>query len=123
MKKIILLLGLYVLSCQFAWSESGKRTALKVCADPYNLPYSNKKQEGFENKIAELFAKELGLPLKYEWFPQRMGFIRNTLKKKVGEEERFKCDYVMGVPTGYELTLTTNPYYHSTYALVVSVNS
>ena len=55
------------------------RTALRVCADPSNLPMSNKQGRGYENKIAELFARKLGLPLEYEWFPQRIGFIRNKL--------------------------------------------
>lgn len=91
--------------------------ALRVCADPFNLPYSNKDSEGFENKIAELFAAELGVPLKYEWFPQRMGFIRNTLKAE-GKDGKFKCDLVIGVPDRFELAATTRPYYASTYAFV-----
>ncbi|NKB36779.1 MAG: quinoprotein dehydrogenase-associated putative ABC transporter substrate-binding protein [Gammaproteobacteria bacterium] len=91
--------------------------ALKVCADPYNLPYSNKDGEGFENKIAELFAADLGVPLKYEWFPQRMGFIRNTLKAE-GTDGGFKCDLVIGVPDRFELAATTKAYYASTYAFV-----
>ena len=95
---------------------------LRVCADPNNPPYSDRKGGGFENKIADLFAKKIGKSVEYTWFPQRMGFIRNTLKKKAGEGDRFKCDYVMGVPMGYELTLTTKPYYHSTYALVIAMN-
>jgi len=90
---------------------------LKVCADPYNLPYSNREKAGFENKIAELFASKLGVPLKYEWFPQRMGFIRNTLKSQ-GSDGEFKCDLVMGVPDRFELAATTKPYYASTYAFV-----
>ena len=101
-------------------AQAGADEKFRVCADPNNPPYSDRKGRGFENKIASLFAKKLGQAIEYTWFPQRMGFIRNTLKKKVGEEERFKCDYVMGVPTGYELTLTTIPYYHSTYALVIA---
>lgn len=90
----------------------------RVCADPKNPPYSDRNGGGFENKIAEMFALELGKAIEYTWFPQRMGFIRNTLKAKVEHGERYKCDYVMGVPAGYELTLTTKPYYHSTYALI-----
>jgi len=101
-------------------AETSEDEKFRVCADPNNPPYSNRKGGGFENKIASLFAKKLGKSIEYTWFPQRMGFIRNTLKKKISEEDRFKCDYVMGVPMGYELTLTTKPYYHSTYALVVA---
>ena len=117
MKKILFAIGLYVLSVQFLFAEGSVRTELKVCADPHNLPYSNKAEEGFENKIAELFAAELGLPLKYEWFPQRMGFIRNTLKSE-SSGEGYKCDLVIGVPDRFELAATTKPYYASTYAFV-----
>jgi len=84
---------------------------LRVCADPNNLPYSNDRHEGFENKIAELIARELGATLSYTWWPQRRGFIRNTLRDR-------KCDLVMGVPTSYELVLATRPYYRSTYVFV-----
>lgn len=90
----------------------------KVCADPNNPPFSNRKGEGFENKIAEEFAKALGQKLEYDWFPQRQGFIRNTLKAKLPDSDEFKCDIVMGVPAKYELTATTETYYRSTYALV-----
>lgn len=93
------------------------RTALKVCADPYMLPFSNKDEKGYENRIAELFGKKLGLPVKYEWFPQRMGFIRNTLRAQ-GTDGGYKCDIVMNVPENFELAATTEPYYTSTYALV-----
>lgn len=92
--------------------------AFKVCADPNNPPLSDQKSQGLENKIAELFAKDLGQKLEYTWFPQRLGFIRSTLKAKLPDSEEYKCDVVMGVPTGYELTATTKPYYRSTYALV-----
>lgn len=92
--------------------------AFKVCADPNNPPLSDQKGQGLENKIAELFAKDLGQKLEYTWFPQRLGFIRSTLKAKLPDSEEYKCDVVMGVPTGYELTATTKPYYRSTYALV-----
>ena len=94
-----------------------ERTAFKVCADPHYLPWSNERQEGFENRIASLLAGELGLPVEYTWFPQRMGFIRNTLRARA-EDGEYKCDVVMGLPAGYELAITTRPYYHSTYALV-----
>ena len=93
------------------------RSAFKVCADPHYLPWSNEAGEGYENRIASLLAGELGLPVEYTWFPQRMGFIRNTLRAK-GEDGEYKCDVVMGLPAGYELAITTDPYYYSTYALV-----
>ena len=91
---------------------------LKVCADPYMLPMSNHKEEGFENKIAELIASKLGLKLKYEFFPQRMGFIRNTLRKESEDGPGYKCDLVINVPSKFELAATTEPYYTTTYVLV-----
>lgn len=94
----------------------------KVCADPLHPPYSTKQQDGFENKIAELFAKELGQTVEYTWFPARIGFIRNTLKAQIDDTEEYKCNVVMGVPAGYEMTLTTKPYYHSTYILLIAKN-
>ena len=93
--------------------------AFKVCADPNNPPLSMRDGSGYENKIAELLAADLGQKLEYMWFPQRLGFIRNTLKAKVEENSKeYKCDVVMGVPTGFELAATTQPYYRSTYVLV-----
>ena len=89
----------------------------KVCADPYMLPMSNQNGEGYENKIAELFAEKLGLELKYEFFPQRIGFIRNTLRAE-SNNNNYKCDIVMNVPSSFELAATTEPYYSTTYALV-----
>ncbi|MGH8009264.1 MAG: hypothetical protein ACREQ3_19930, partial [Candidatus Binatia bacterium] len=83
----------------------------RVCADPNNLPFSNQKQEGFENKIAELLARTLGSRVTYTWWPQRRGFIRNTLSAG-------QCDVVIGVPAGYDPVLTTQPYYRSTYVFV-----
>ena len=97
---------------------AGDERVLRVCEDPNNLPFSNRAGEGFENKIAELLARELGWRLEYTWFPQRMGFIRNTLRARDPGSNRFKCDLVMGVPAGFELASTTKPYYRSTYALV-----
>jgi len=96
----------------------GEDRVLRVCEDPNNLPFSNRAGEGFENKLAELLARELGWTLEYTWFPQRMGFIRNTLRARDPDSNRFKCDLVMGVPAGFELASTTKPYYRSTYALV-----
>ena len=92
-------------------AEAVDRSALRVCADPGNLPYSNKAGEGFENKIAELLAAELGVPVRYTWFPQTVGFVRNTLMAR-------KCDLVIGISLGFELLQNTNPYYRSSYALV-----
>ena len=99
-------------------ASAGERTAFKVCADPYSLPTSNKEQQGYENKIAQIFAKDLGLPLQYEWFPQRIGFIRNTLKNNDTPDESYKCDIVMGVVDNFELAATTKPYYRSTWVMV-----
>lgn len=84
---------------------------LRVCADPNNLPFSNQKGEGFENKIAELVAEELDAELSYTWWAQRRGFIRNTLNADA-------CDVVIGVPAGYELVATTAAYYRSVYVYV-----
>ena len=96
---------------------AAERTAFRVCADPNYLPYSNRAGEGFENRIAVMLAEDLGLPVEFTWFPQRMGFIRNTLRAE-REGGGHKCDVVMGVPDDFELTITTKPYYRSTYALV-----
>jgi quinoprotein dehydrogenase-associated probable ABC transporter substrate-binding protein len=81
------------------------------------LPLSNRALDGFENKIAALFAQQLGWKLEHTWFPQRMGFIRNTLRAKEENSDRYKCDLVIGVPKGFDLAATTRPYYHSTYAM------
>ena len=97
---------------------SKQENVLRVCADPDNLPLSNERGEGFENKIAEQLARDLGRRLEYAYFPQRMGFVRNTLRQKDPATQQFKCDVIIGVPKGYELTATTRPYMRSTYALV-----
>jgi quinoprotein dehydrogenase-associated probable ABC transporter substrate-binding protein len=95
--------------------------ALKVCADPNNLPFSNRAEQGFENKLARIWARELGVDVEYTWFPQRRGFERNTLNAEDPERGGYKCDVIVGVPAGYDLALTTRPYYRSTYALVYVV--
>ncbi|HIG64311.1 MAG TPA: quinoprotein dehydrogenase-associated putative ABC transporter substrate-binding protein [Methyloprofundus sp.] len=92
----------------------------RVCADPLNPPYSTKKQDGYENKIAELFAQQLGQEAEYYWFPQRIGFVRNTLKATIGDTDQYKCDVIIGVPAGFDFTATTNSYYHSTYVLLIA---
>jgi mxaJ protein len=84
---------------------------LRVCADPNNLPFSNERGEGFENKIAELIADELGATLSYTWWAQRRGFIRNTLNTG-------SCDLVTGTTNGIEMLRTTLPYYRSGYTFV-----
>jgi mxaJ protein len=96
----------------------GPRTALKVCADPHNLPSSDDGLQGYENKIAQMFADDLKLPIEYTWFPQRMGFIRNTLRSTETEGGGFKCDIVMSVPANFELAATTKPYYRSSWVMV-----
>ncbi|HEX9937428.1 MAG TPA: substrate-binding domain-containing protein [Longimicrobium sp.] len=88
-----------------------RRGELRVCADPNNLPFSNRAGEGFENRLAELIAREMDVTVKYTWFAQRRGFIRNTLR--AGE-----CDLVAGIPSSFELALPTRPYYRSTYVFV-----
>jgi len=92
------------------------RTSLRVCADPANMPFSSDKGEGFENKIAEIVADELGVPVTYTWFPQAIGFVRNTLFAK-------RCDVIIGYAQGDELVLNTNHYYRTAYALVYRKNN
>ena len=94
-----------------------EREAFRVCADPNNLPFSHRNEQGFENRLAELWADKLGLEVEYTWFPQRRGFIRNTLRAK-NENDQYKCDVVMGIAEGFDQLMTTKPYYRSTYALV-----
>lgn len=84
---------------------------LRVCGDPENMPFSDQKAQGFENKIADVIAGALGDSVVYTWWPHRRGFVRNTLS--AGE-----CDVVMGVPAGYDPVATTDPYYRSTYYIV-----
>jgi len=112
----VLIFGSTINSALAAESAAKERPVLKVCADPELLAFSNKKEEGFENRIAELIAKELGAEVKYTWFPQRMGFIRNTLASL--DNGVYKCDLVMSVPEHFELAATTKPYYASTYSMV-----
>src|ERR1700739_461958 len=87
------------------------RSELRVCADPRNMPFSDEKGEGFENKIADLFARKLGKSVGYSFYPQAPGFVRNTLGA-------YKCDVIMGYPQGNDIVQSTNPYYRTAYALV-----
>ncbi|HEY9233175.1 MAG TPA: hypothetical protein VIS78_13560, partial [Blastocatellia bacterium] len=108
-----------LLSCskkREAVSEAKAGRVLKVCADPNNLPFSNDRGEGFENKIAELIASEMNATVEYTWWAQRRGFVRNTLKAG-------NCDCLMGVPLGFEMAATTGPYYRSTYVFVYRKDS
>ena len=119
MNKLLSTLLLFIFSLgTFAKDTSVDNEYLKVCADPYMLPFSNQKKEGYENRIAELFGKKLGKPVRYEFFPQRMGFIRNTLKAEAENGSGYKCDLVMSVPGDFELAATTKPYFTSIYVLV-----
>ncbi|PPD40584.1 MAG: methanol oxidase [Methylocystis sp.] len=89
---------------------------LRVCADPNNLPFSNEKGEGFENKIAELLAGKLHKELAYAYYPGATGFVRNTLNAHL-------CDVILGMPQGNDLVQPTNPYYRTTYAIVTRAGS
>ena len=88
------------------------RSAFRACADPANRPLSAEDGTGFENRIAELMAGALGVPVQYTWFPQVIGFVRMTLQAG-------RCDVVMGYAQGDELVLNTNHYYTSTHVIVV----
>lgn len=99
-----LLLGL-------AGAQAGRPNVLRVCADPNNLPFSDESGNGFENKLAELVARDMGRTVSYTWWAQRRGFIRHTLKAG-------QCDVVMGVPAHYDPVATTRPYYRSSYVFV-----
>jgi mxaJ protein len=89
----------------------GRPAELRVCADPNNLPFSNRYQQGFDNRIAVLLAREMGAQLRYTWWPQRRGFVRHTL-------DAGRCDLVVGVPADDNRLLTTRPYYTSTYVFL-----
>jgi quinoprotein dehydrogenase-associated probable ABC transporter substrate-binding protein len=85
---------------------------LRICADPANVPYSSRDGTGFENRIAEILADDLKVPLRYYWLPQGPGFVRNTLGLKL-------CDLIIGYAAGTELTQHSNPYYSSLYTMLV----
>ncbi len=91
--------------------EAVDRSALRVCADPSALPFSAQDGQGFENRIAALLARQLGVPVHYTWFPNTIGFYRRTLNAR-------RCDIVIGAPAGMEMAATTQPYYRSTFAIV-----
>jgi quinoprotein dehydrogenase-associated probable ABC transporter substrate-binding protein len=107
-----------------AYAQSSDKGALELvdpdvfraCGDPRNLPFSNEKGEGFENKLAEFFAGKLGKKLSYTYFPQATGFVRMTLGS-------YRCDIIMGFPQGDDQAQVTVPYYRTTYALVAKRGS
>ena len=92
-------------------AELISRTELRVCEDPNNMPFSNQARQGFENKIAEIVGADMSLPVTYLWFPQVIGFVRNTLTAR-------ECDLVMGAVSGDGIMDSTNPYYHTGYMIV-----
>jgi len=92
-------------------ASDSAQSLLRVCADPNNMPFSNDRGQGFENRLAQLLGAEMHAKVAYTWWPQRRGFIRNTLNAR-------RCDLVIGVPTDYEVVRTTSPYYRSTYVFV-----
>jgi quinoprotein dehydrogenase-associated probable ABC transporter substrate-binding protein len=94
-----------------ALASQARAETLTICGDPNNLPFSNERLEGFENRIARILAEDLGMDLDWYWWAQRRGYVRNTLGAGA-------CSLVMGVPAGFERTLNTRPYYRSTYVFV-----
>jgi quinoprotein dehydrogenase-associated probable ABC transporter substrate-binding protein len=125
MRAIAVALCLLLLTAGRLWAQApglGSSAELvdpkvfRVCADPRNLPFSDEAGEGFENKLADLFAQKLGEPTTYTYLPQVIGFVRNTLNA-------LRCDVIMGVAVGDDLVQTTSPYYRTTYALVFRPNS
>jgi quinoprotein dehydrogenase-associated probable ABC transporter substrate-binding protein len=119
-------IGLAAASWGVAYAEEAEEPAaslelvdphvFRVCADPRNLPFSNEAGEGFENKLAELFAKKLDKKVSYAWYPGATGFVRNTLNAH-------KCDVIMGFPQGNDFAQVTNPYYRTSYALIFKPGS
>ena len=99
-------------SAQEITGEFGVKTSLRICADPNNLPYSSQDNEGYENKIADLFAKKLGnIPVTYSWYPMTSGFVRRTLDAKT-------CDLIITFPAIHELVQNSNPFYSSSYVMM-----
>jgi len=120
MARVVLLLSVMLVSTSVQAAGAGRQalttTLLKVCADPGNLPFSNDKLEGFENKIISLMGAHMGLEVRYTWFPQTVGFVRNTLRLR-------ECDLISGITTTSERVQNTNPYYRSVYTMVYREDS
>ncbi|HEY6454551.1 MAG TPA: quinoprotein dehydrogenase-associated putative ABC transporter substrate-binding protein [Steroidobacteraceae bacterium] len=106
-------LGLIGLLCCVSWAA---HAALVVCADPNNMPFSNRHEDGFENHLARLLARDLHMPIRYEWWAQRRGFARQTLTQS-------RCDIWPGVAAGIQSMSTSIPYYRSTYVFVSLASS
>jgi mxaJ protein len=121
-RTILLIAGLVIVCALLVWGLERASTAdpsrsrslwttVRVCSDPNNLPFSSARHDGFENRLADLIAREAGTRVEYTWWAQRRGFLRNTLNAGL-------CDVVIGYPTGSDAVRTTIPYYRSTYVFV-----
>jgi mxaJ protein len=108
---LITICSIAIVPARLQGQSDAATPTLRVCADPNNLPFSNEEQQGFENRIAALFAQDMGRKVEYFWFRQGEKFFRQTLNRGL-------CDVVMGVPTGFEEAVTTRPYYRSTYVIL-----
>jgi len=113
--RYFILISLLFAAISFSFAQDVAETppsdsAFTVCADPADLPFSNKELEGFENKIAAIVTEGLNVKLKFYWWPNQRGLVRNTLNMNL-------CHVLIGVPTDYDLVLTTKPYYRTTYVL------
>jgi mxaJ protein len=115
LKPLHMIVATAVLALLMSAGAASAPRELRVCADPNNLPFSNQKMEGFENRLADLIATELRTTVKYTWLRQRRGFIRRGLKAD-------ECDVVTGIPNASEMVLATKPYYRSTYVFVYRKN-
>ena len=113
---VVLSFGLGATAAPAQTSDLVSRSAVRVCADPANAPMSARDGSGYENRLAEMVAAKLELPLKYEWYPMSTGFIRNSLRAN-------RCDLVIGYAQGHEMVLNTNHYLTSAYTLVVPPGS
>jgi mxaJ protein len=111
MRSLLCLGVVSVCALSFAVPAMTAPRVLNVCDDPNNLPFSNDKQEGFENKIVDLVAKDLGATVTYTWWAERRGFVRHTLKAG-------SCDLIPGIPSTMDMVRATAPYYRSTYVFV-----
>ena len=110
-RKVLVVLGVLAVAIAAGRADLSGPPLLRVCSDPNNLPFSNDRLEGFENRIAALAARDFGMRVEYTWWAQRRGFLRNTLNAGI-------CDVVVGLPSGMDGALTTRPYYRSSYVAV-----